>query len=447
MFQNQNSRPVLFLTVLLALVMSLCLNQTTVRASSLSQSGSSNSPTEPLDASTWQKVIAPDGTPKDGFGYSVAISDDGSTAAVGTYYTEFGSTFPIGPGAVYVFINDAGTWVLQQKLPTPSMPESDVFGFSVALSADGSTALVGAQGDFGPPETEVPGAAYIFTRSEGVWSQQAMLTASDRQVGDHFGVSVALSDSGDTALIGDYVDDVGANTNQGSAYVYQRSGSVWTEQAHLISSDGATEDYFGRAVALSSDGNTALIGADFKTINGNTRQGAAYIFTRAGAAWSQQTRLTDINGGGYSWFGTSVALSADGRTALVGADGTGAIVFTSSGDTWTQQTLLTIPDVPLSFGDDIAISADGRTALLEDGYTFRRCGNTWLEGMHLQTDEDPYPYGFGLAVSLSDDGTIALIGAPYATVGNNQKQGAAYFFPIETFPCPEISIYLPLIVR
>jgi len=447
MFQNQNSRPVLFLTVLLALVMSLCLNQTTVRASSLSQSGSSNSPTEPLDASTWQKVVAPDGTPKDGFGYSVAISDDGSTAAVGTYYTEFGSTFPIGPGAVYVFINDAGTWVLQQKLPTPSMPESDVFGFSVALSADGSTALVGAQGDFGPPETEVPGAAYIFTRSEGVWSQQAMLTASDRQVGDHFGVSVALSDSGDTALIGAYVDDVGANTNQGSAYVYQRSGSVWTEQAHLISSDGATEDYFGRAVALSSDGNTALIGADFKTINGNTRQGAAYIFTRAGAAWSQQTRLTDINGGGYSWFGTSVALSADGRTALVGADGTGAIVFTSSGDTWTQQTLLTIPDVPLSFGDDIAISADGRTALLEDGYTFRRCGNTWLEGMHLQTDEDPYPYGFGLAVSLSDDGTIALIGAPYATVGNNQKQGAAYFFPIETFPCPEISIYLPLIVR
>ena len=157
--------------------------------------------------------------------------------------------------------------------------------------------------------------------------------------------------------------------------------------------------------------------------------------------------MTDINGDEYSWFGASLALSADGRTALVGADGTGAIVFTSSGDTWTQQTLLTIPDVPLSFGDDIAISADGRTALLEDGYTFRRCGNTWLEGMHLQTDEDPYPYGFGLAVSLSDDGTIALIGAPFAKVGDNQKQGAAYFFPIETSPCPENSIYLPLILR
>ena len=445
MFQNQNSRPVLYLTVLLALVMSLCLNQATVRASSLSQSGSSNSPTEPLDASTWQKVIAPDGTPKDGFGYSVAISDDGSTAAVGTYYTEFGSTFPIGPGAVYVFINNAGTWALQQKLPTPPMPESDVFGFSVALSADGSTALVGAHGDFGPPETEVPGAAFVFTRSEGIWSQQAMLTASDRQVGDHFGVSVALSDSGDTALIGAYVDDVGANTNQGSAYVYQRSGSVWTEQAHLISSDGATEDYFGRAVALSSDGNTALIGADFKVINGNTRHGAAYIFTRAGATWSQQTRLTDVNGDEYSWFGASLALSADGRTALIGTDSSGAVVFTASGGIWTQQTFLTDPNAYIGFGKEIAISADGRTALIAAGFTFRRCGNTWLPMPRLQPDDSPS--GFGYAVSLSGDGTIALIGAPFATVGNNQKQGAAYFFPVETSPCPENSIYLPLILR
>jgi len=447
MFRYQKSRTVLYLTVLLGLVMSLCLNQASVRAGSFPRDDSSNNSTEWLDASNWQKVVAPDGTPKDGFGYSAAISDDGNTAIVGTYYTEFGSTFPIGPGAVYVFINNAGTWALQQKLPTPSMPDSDVFGFSVALSANGNTALVGAQGDFGPPDTEVPGAAFVFTRSEGVWSQQTMLTASDCQVGDHFGVSVALSDSGDTALIGAYADDVGENIQQGSAYVYQRNGSVWTEQAHLISSDGATEDLFGRAVALSSDGNIALIGADFKVVNGNTRHGAAYIFTRAGAVWSQQTRLTDVNGDEYSWFGASLALSADGRTALVGADGTGAVVFTSSGDTWTQQTLLTIPDVPLSFGDDIAISADGRTALLEDGYTFRRCGNTWLEGTHLQTDEDPYPYGFGLAVTLSYDGSIALIGAPFATIGDNQKQGAAYFFPVETPPCPDNSIYLPLIVR
>ena len=440
MLKSQNSRPVLYLTALLALVISLCLNLAPVRASSFSQNALSGNP----NAFTWQKVIAPDGTSKDGFGHSAAISDDGSTAIVGSYYIEFGITYPIGPGGVYIFTNDAGTWVLQQKLPTPDMPDSDLFGFSVALSADGNTALVGAQGGTGPVDTQVPGAAYIFTRSEGVWSQQAMLTASDRQVGDHFGVSVALSDSGDTALIGAYVDDVGANTNQGSAYVYQRSGTAWTEQAHLTSTDAAAGDYFGRSVALSADGSMALIGADMKTIGANTAQGAAYIFTRASTTWSQQTRLTDINGGGYEWFGVGAALSADGQTALVGADGTGAFVFTASGGTWTQQALLTDESAYLGWGNSIALSADGSTALVEDGFTFRRSGSTWLTGSRLQPDDNPS--GFGSAVTLSGDGSIALIGASYATIGANQSQGAAYFFT-KTSSGPQTSIYLPLIVR
>ena len=162
MFQNQNSRPVLYLTVLLALIMSFCLNQAPVRASSFSQNDLPNTPT----TFTWQKVIAPDGTPKDGFGYSVAISDDGSTAVIGTYYIEFGITYPIGPGAVYVFTKDAGTWVLQQKLPIPSMPDSDLFGFSVALSADGNTVLVGAPGGSGPVETLL--FAGLFLQSEAL---------------------------------------------------------------------------------------------------------------------------------------------------------------------------------------------------------------------------------------------------------------------------------------
>ncbi|HNS37778.1 MAG TPA: hypothetical protein PKM01_08340 [Anaerolineaceae bacterium] len=440
MLKSQNSRPVLYLMALLALVISLCLNLAPVRASSFSQNALSGNP----NAFTWQKVIAPDGTSKDGFGHSAAISDDGSTAIVGSYYIEFGITYPIGPGGVYIFTNDAGTWVLQQKLPTPDMPDSDLFGFSVALSADGNTALVGAQGGTGPVDTQVPGAAYIFTRSEGVWSQQAMLTASDRQVGDHFGVSVALSDSGDTALIGAYVDDVGANTNQGSAYVYQRSGTTWTEQAHLTSTDAAAGDYFGRSVALSADGSMALIGADMKTIGANTAQGAAYIFTRASATWSQQTRLTDINGGGYEWFGVGAALSADGQTALVGADGTGAFVFTASGGIWTQQALLTDGSAYLGWGNSIALSADGNTALVEDGFTFTRHSGSWIAGERLLADDSPS--GFGSAVALSGDASLALIGASYATIGANQSQGAAYFFT-KTSSGPQTSIYLPLIVR
>ncbi|HQN44067.1 MAG TPA: hypothetical protein PLA25_08025, partial [Anaerolineaceae bacterium] len=130
---------------------------------------------------------------------------------------------------------------------------------------------------------------------------------------------------------------------------------------------------------------------------------------------------------------------------LVGADGTGAIVFTASGGIWTQQALLTDPDAAyLGWGNSIALSADGSMALIEDGITFRRSGSTWLAGTRLQPDDNPS--GFGSAVALSGDGSIALIGAAYATIGANQKQGAAYFFT-KTSSGPQISIYLPLIVR
>ncbi len=445
MIRRKTSRTILCLAVILTLIISFWPSSSPAWASNFSQSAPNNILPSLLNAATQQKVIAPDGTAKDGFGYSVAISDDGGTAAIGTYYIEFSSTHPIGPGGVYIFINNAGAWVFQQKLPTPAMPDSDLFGYSVALSADGNTALVGAHGDTGPAETQVPGAAFVFTRSNGVWSQQVMLTASDRQVGDHFGVSVALSDSGDMALIGAYVDDVGANVNQGSAYVYQRSGTTWTEQAHLTSTDGAAEDYFGRSVSLSSDGSTALIGADMKTIGSNTRQGAAYIFTRTNTTWSQQTRLTALNGSAYTWFGRGVALSADGQTGLVGSEGSGGIVFARSGTTWTQQTILTDPEsASIGWGDDVALSPDGRTALIEDGYTFNRIGNAWIAGERLLPADNAS--GFGDSVALSADGSIALIGACSATIGANQSQGAAYFFT-GVSSSPQNSILLPLIIR
>ena len=439
MLQRHTERVFFSLAVILALAAALCIHSLPAWAASAQAHG------QLMNAVTMQKVIAPDGTAKDGFGYAVAISDDGQTAIIGTYYIEFGIPYPIGPGSVYAFVNQNGSWVFQQKFPAPPMPDSDLFGFAVALSADGSTALVGAQGGTGPADTQVPGAAFVFTRSNGVWSQQAKLTAADRQVGDHFGVSVALSDSGDTALIGAYVDDVDTKVNQGSAYIYQRSGSSWSEQAHLTSTDGTAEDYFGRSVSLSGNGNTALIGANMKTIGTNTRQGAAYIFARTGTAWSQQTRFTDANGGAYGWFGVGAALSADGQTALVGADGTGGLVFTGSGAAWTQQALLTDADSAyLGWGNSIALSADGGTALIEDGFTFTRSGSTWSAGPRLLANDSPS--GFGSSVALSSDGSNALIGANYAAIGANQSQGAAYFFAI-TSANSEIPIFLPVIVR
>jgi hypothetical protein len=180
----------------------------------------------------------------------------------------------------------------------------------VALSADGNTVLIGTVN-----KNSFQGAAYVFTRSGSTWSQQRELTASDGTTGDAFGTSVALSADGNTALIG----AAGKNSSQGAAYVFTRSGSTWSQQRELTASDGTTGDAFGTSVALSADGNTALIGAYFKNYYKNSFQGTSYVFTRSGSAWSGGQELSASGGETGDWFGFSAALTADGNTALIGA--------------------------------------------------------------------------------------------------------------------------------
>ena len=150
------------------------------------------------------------------------------------------------------------------------------FGYSVSLSADGNTALIGAYGAT-VGANAYQGAAYVFVISGGTWSQQQKLTASDGAAGDYFGCSVSLSGDGNTALIGANAATVGANTYQGAAYVFVISGGTWSQQQKLTASDGAAYDQFGCSVSLSADGNTALIGA-WATVGANAYQGAAYVF-------------------------------------------------------------------------------------------------------------------------------------------------------------------------
>ena len=220
------------------------------------------------------------------------------------------------------------------------------------------------------------------------WSQDQKLTASDGAADAYWGASVSLSGDGNTALIGAWGAKVGANTNQGAAYVFVRSGVTWSQDQKLTASDGAAGDAFGASVSLSGDGNTALIGAENATVGANTAQGAAYVFVNSGGTWSQQQELTASDGAAYDQLGSSVSLSADGKTALIGTPDANAYqgaayVFVLSGGIWSQQQKLT--------------ASDGAA----DAY-------------------------FGASVSLSPDGNTALIGTPYATVGANTHQGAAY---------------------
>ena len=202
---------------------------------------------------------------------------------------------------------------------------NEYFGWAVSLSSDGNTALIGAynKGITGTNGVRnYSGAAYVFTRIGSTWAQQQIL--SDTITGaanDWFGYAVSLSSDGNTALIGAYYKTIGANTFQGAAYVFTRAGSTWSQQQVLSdTTTGTANDWFGGSVSLSSNGNTALIGAYNKKIGANTYQGAAYVFTRTGTTWSQQQILTDTaTGAANDLFGKSVALSSNGNTALIGA--------------------------------------------------------------------------------------------------------------------------------
>jgi hypothetical protein len=363
------------------------------------------------------KLTPSDETGKGFFGARVALSADGNTALIGAWRDDPGSAqCTCGYGAVWVFTRSGSTWTQRGAKLTPSDESGRAdFGFSVALSSNGNTALIGA------PEDNSRGAAWVFTRTGSTWTQRgAKLTPSDQTDTGAFGWSVALSSNGNTALIG----DLGDNSGRGAAWLFKRSGGAWTQQgAKLTASDESGAGDFGSSVALSSNGSTALIGA----LRDNNGHGAAWVFKRSGGAWTQQgAKLTPSDESGAGDFGFSVALSSDGDTALIGAPDDnnpngGAWVFARSSSPWAQQGgKLTEPKSAL-FGLSTALSANGETALIGGlgnfgngaASVFTRSSSTWAQqGGQLAPSHESIEGAFGLSAALSADGNIALIGGP-----------------------------------
>ncbi|HEY2568164.1 MAG TPA: hypothetical protein VGI25_02465, partial [Candidatus Udaeobacter sp.] len=334
-----------------------------------------------------QKLTASDGMAGDEFGYRVALADD--TLLVSAFTATVGGN--TSQGAAYVFTESNGTWSESQKLTADDGGLFDNFGASVAL--DGSTLVVGANGAT-VGTNAAQGAVYVFTESNGTWNQTQKLTADDGAAFDNFGLSVALK--GSTILVGSPQATIGANAAQGAIYVFTESNGTWNQTQKLTANDGAHNDSFGESVAL--DGSTALIGAYNATINGHSFQGAAYIFTESNSTWSQGQKLTASDGMTNANFGNAVALKAG--SALIGADGStvggntyqGKVyLFTESGTNWNQS--------------DTFIASDGAV--------------------------DDY---FGAA--LAWDGAIALISTPHPVINGNAWQGAAYFYEQSATPTP-----------
>lgn len=340
------------------------------------------------------------------FGESVALSANGSTALIG------GPSEDSRVGAAWVFTRTGSTWTQQEKLTGGGERGAGQFGTAVALSADGNTALIGGIGD-----DKDTGAAWVFTRSGSTWSQQGeKLVGSSPEYEGRFGESVALSGEGTTALIG-----CGPFYGHGGgAWVFTRTGSTWSQQGPRINPSGEIgEGNFGTSVALSFNGSTALIGAPRDDANA----GAAWVYTRSGEDWAQQGgKLTGAEEAVA--FASNVALSGEGSTALI-SESQGARVFVLSGSTWTQQ------GSKLGDGGSVALSGSGDTALIGgQGAVFERSGSTWTEQQSsLFVGEGPErEREYGYSVALSEDGTTALIGAPDATVVNDGSAGRVYTY-------------------
>ncbi|MCH8824599.1 MAG: hypothetical protein IH984_13945 [Planctomycetes bacterium] len=257
------------------------------------------------------QLTPPDSPPPPlAFGRGLAISEDGTIAAIGAWKDTDGGNWA---GAVYIFERKVNTsnWSFQVKLIVSDAADDARFGQSLDLSADGNILVGGAnQLDF------ATGAAYVFVRNPKTsqWAEQIKLTASDAEPIALFGSSVAISGDGNTILVGASDDDEQA-VGAGAAYVYVRNGNNWFEQAKLTAFDGSAIDGFGTSVALSADGNSAVIGA----VHATSGFGAAYYFTRHSSVWIQQSKFGLCDGDSLDLFGERVDISADGQTALVGS--------------------------------------------------------------------------------------------------------------------------------
>lgn len=311
----------------------------------------------------------------DQYGFSVAISDDGNTVAVGAHSEDSSgingnqndNSMQLA-GAVYVYNRTGTSWAQSAYLKSTNPDAGDMFGYSVSLSADGRTIAIASydedgssRGINGPVDNgrNGAGAVYVYVKPvNGFWTQQAYIHASNAEAGDSFGVHVVLSDDGNTLLVGSLDEDClarGVNPadpcdndrsgdfSSGIAYVFVRSGTTWSQQALFKASNTGANDWFGSRLALSGDGNTAAIGASLEDtlgrgINGNqegndaTESGAVYLFTRTGTTWSQQAYVKGSNTEAFDQFGSAAGLSRDGRTLVVTALGEDSSAKGSNGN-------------------------------------------------------------------------------------------------------------------
>jgi hypothetical protein len=332
-----------------------------VKAARKDDGQTNNEPAENIIQET-DKLFASDGGTFDFLGTTMGMSGD--TVIIGSYGDDVNGND--NQGSAYIFVRSGATWTQQAKLIASDGTAGDQFGTSVAIS--GNTVIIGAPADTNGSAQSL-GSVYIYVRLGTTWTQQRKFTGTNGLSRQYFGQSVAISD--DTAIVSALYDNVTTNGGQGAAYVYVRSGTTWTQQAKLVASDGALNDYFGISLAIS--GNTVVVGANGDDIGTITDQGSAYVFNRSGTTWTQQQKLTALDGSNEDKFGYSVGISDN--KIIVGA-----------------------------YWDDVGNNPNQGTV-----YIFNRLETNWTQQRVRVADGGAYD-NFGQSVAVS--GTKIIVGAP-----------------------------------
>jgi hypothetical protein len=473
------------------------------------------------------------------FGSSVALSADGSTLAIGAPYEASAATgvndtalqhdsSQSAAGAVYVFTKSGGTWAQTAYVKASNARSNSFFGESVSLNGDGTVLAVGAFGESsaatginnttpGQSDTTAAnaGAVFIFVNTAGTWAQTTYVKPLNTRAGNRFGNAVSLSASGTSLAVGSFLEAsnaVGINGNEndtsdssaGAAYLFENN-SGWSQTAYFKASNANEGHRFGKVLALSGDGNSLVVGAASESsastgVNSTTpgpadttafSSGAAYIFAKAGGAWSQTAYVKPSNTRANEAFGYSVAISADGTTVAVGANaessaatgvnntspgqgdtsaaGAGAVyVFANSGGNWAQSAYVKASNTRANaaFGQSVALSGDGtRLAVGATGessgsigidgdqtstsatgagaeYVFLKGAAGWAQTAYVKASNNRASASFGGASAFSSNGLSLIVGAAgessAATGVNNTtpgpgdtsapSSGAAYLF-------------------
>jgi uncharacterized repeat protein (TIGR01451 family) len=356
------------------------------------------------------------------FGYATALSSNGQEALVGGG----GCESTAAPSGAFIYTRAGGTWGNPVQLSENGVPSGNSFGCAVALSANGQVALVGSS---------LSNTAYVFTKTNGTWSAPVKLSLTGITPSE-FGFSVALSPDGQTALVG----DDGANSGAGAVYVYTYNGSSWGTGTSLTPS-GLSNALYGYSIAVSSDGSTGLV-----ALIGATETGKVYVSRYNGSSWSTPTAVSTSGIPSTSGsFGASVALSANGQSAVVGSPfengGVGAAyVYTGTGGSFGNPTALTFPVNTTVRGFAVAMAPNGQEAFAGAplGSTsstnagtilaYRYNGSSWSSPVTLSTQGFQSQGGAGWSLAEGASGQELLVGAPFA----NANAGLGYIYESPT---------------